>query len=218
MQRWLITSLPIFAFMLGAIFTYFARKFAVSHQHLRWHALSALIIFIGVLITANMAQFVASKWTVLSLSFIAAVQLESFKRMRGAPYTNTMMTGNLKNMSVFIVQGLVERKPEILKRGYYTFLIITGFCLGVFISTFLAHQFDENALYALLPIIFGFNLVLYFEKVNGLIENKVMQHNEVTTTEKTGITYRVVPIFERSIMFQTSVNANVLTKSDSVIK
>ncbi len=52
-----------------------------------------------------------------------------------------------------------------------------------------------------------------------LIEkNKVMQHNEVTTTEKTGITYRVVPIFERSIMFQTSVNANVLTKSDSVIK
>lgn len=159
--------LPIFAFMLGAIFTYFARKFAVSHQHLRWHALSALIIFIGVLITAAMAQFVASKWTVLSLSFIAAVQLESFKRMRGAPYTNTMMTGNLKNMSVFIVQGLVERKPEILKRGGYTFLIITGFCLGVFISTFLAHQFDENALYALLPIIFGFNLVLYFEKVNG---------------------------------------------------
>lgn len=68
-----------------------------------------------------MAQFVASKWTVLSLSFIAAVQLESFKRMRGAPYTNTMMTGNLKNMSVFIVQGLVERKPEILKRGGYTF-------------------------------------------------------------------------------------------------
>ena len=106
--------LPISAFMLGAVFTYFARKFAVQNKHLRWHALAGLIIFIGVLITAAMAQFVASKWTVLSLSFIAAVQLESFKRMRGVPYTNTMMTGNLKNMSVFIVQGLVERKTEIL--------------------------------------------------------------------------------------------------------
>lgn len=159
--------LPISAFMLGAVFTYFARKFAVQNKHLRWHALAGLIIFIGVLITAAMAQFVASKWTVLSLSFIAAVQLESFKRMRGVPYTNTMMTGNLKNMSVFIVQGLVERKPEILKRGGYTFFIIAGFCLGVFISTVLAHKFEENALYALLPIIFGFNLVLYLEKANG---------------------------------------------------
>lgn len=45
-----------------------------------------------------------------------------------------------------------------------------------------------------------------------------MQYNEVTSTEKKSMTYRVVPIFERSIMFQTSVNANVLTKSDSVIK
>ena len=40
--------LPISAFMLGAVFTYFARKFAVQNQHLRWHALAGLIIFIGV--------------------------------------------------------------------------------------------------------------------------------------------------------------------------
>lgn len=161
--------LPIFAFMLGAVFTYFARAFAARHQALRWHALAGLILLVGVGITAILAQYIASQWTVLSLAFIAAVQLESFKRMRGTPYTNTMMTGNLKNMSVLILQGLFEHKPEVLKRGGYTFLIILGFCLGVFTSTLLSLKFDENALYALLPIIFGLNLALFLEKTDDFV-------------------------------------------------
>lgn len=157
--------LPVMAFMLGAVFTYFARRFAAQRQNIRWHALAGVIIFIGILLTAIFAQFIDSQWTVLSLAFIAAIQLESFKRMRGTPYTNTMMTGNLKNMSVLIMQGLVEHKPEVLKRGAYTLLIILGFCLGVFLSTLFSLRFDENALYALLPVIFVLNLALYLEKI-----------------------------------------------------
>ena len=84
--------------------------------------------------------------------------------MRGAPYTNTMMTGNLKNMTVFITQGLVEKNEDVLKRGGYIFLVISGFCLGVFLSTVLSIQFSQHALYAILPVVLGFNIVLYKEK------------------------------------------------------
>lgn len=156
--------LPLIAFVCGSVFTYFARRFAVQSKHLRWHALAGLIIFLGILLTAIMSQVAPKPWTILSLSFIAAVQLESFRKMRGAPYTNTMMTGNLKNMSVFIAQGLVEQKPEVLKRGFYTLLTIAGFCIGVLVATLLSLKFDELALYAILPIILVFNVVLYMEK------------------------------------------------------
>ncbi|MCJ1997085.1 DUF1275 domain-containing protein [Lactococcus piscium] len=156
--------LPIVAFMLGSLFTYFARRFAVRHKQLRWHSLAGVIIFMGILYTAVISQYVSSQWTVLSLSFIAAVQLESFRKMRGAPYTNTMMTGNLKNMTIFITQGLVEKNEDVLKRGGYIFLVISGFCLGVFLSTVLSIQFSQHALYAILPVVLGFNIVLYKEK------------------------------------------------------
>ena len=156
--------LPIVAFMLGSLFTYFARRFAVRHKKLRWHSLAGVIIFVGILYTAVISQYVSSQWTVLSLSFIAAVQLESFRKMRGAPYTNTMMTDNLKNMTVFITQGLVEKNEDVLKRGGYIFLVISGFCLGVFLSTVLSIQFSQHALYAILPVVLGFNIVLYKEK------------------------------------------------------
>ena len=156
--------LPLFAFTLGSLLTYFVRKFAVGRKRLRWHALAGLIIFVGILYTAIAAPYLTSQWTVLSLSFIAAVQLESFRKMRGAPYTSTMMTGNLKNMTVLISQGLYEKNRETLKRGFYVSLVIAGFCLGVFLSTVLSIHFHQRALYAILPVVFGFNVVLYKEK------------------------------------------------------
>lgn len=157
--------LPLLAFTLGSLLTYFVRKFAVAHKYLRWHVLAGMIIFVGILYTAIATEFLTSQWTVLSLSVIAAVQLESFKRMRGTPYTNVMMTGNLKNMTVFISQGLFEKNRETLKRGIYAFLVIAGFCLGVFLSTVLSIYFHQRALYALLPVVFGFNMILYNEKI-----------------------------------------------------
>jgi uncharacterized membrane protein YoaK (UPF0700 family) len=156
--------LPIVTFIVGCCVTYFARKFAVQHQHLRWHSLAGLIIFVGVLLTAVLAKHTPSQLTIMLLSFTAAVQLESFKRIRGVPYTNTMMTGNLKNMSILFSQGLSEKKRDELKRGAFTLLVIIGFCLGVLISTLLSLRFGENALYALLPVLLGFNVALHMEK------------------------------------------------------
>ncbi|GFH42642.1 membrane protein [Lactococcus hodotermopsidis] len=154
---------PICAFICGAIFTYFARKFAIAHRHLRWHATAGAIIFIGVLLTALTSSFAPPQWIIMSLAFISAVQLESFKKMRGAPYTNIMMTGNIKNMAVFIAQGLVEKNGAVLKRGVNTLFVVLSFCLGVFIATILANWTGEKALYAVLPVILIFNVMLYLE-------------------------------------------------------
>src|SRR5574337_40958 len=79
-------------------------------------------------------------------------------------WMSSLMTGNLKNMTVFITQGLVEKNEDVLKRGGYIFLVISGFCLGVFLSTVLSIQFSQHALYAILPVVLGFNIVLYKEK------------------------------------------------------
>ncbi|GFH41320.1 YoaK family protein [Lactococcus insecticola] len=156
--------LPIVAFMLGGIFTYFARKYAVEHKRLHWHAFAALIIFVIVLITSLVAKAAPAQWMIISLAFVSAIQLESFKKMRGAPYTNIMMTGNIKNLSVFITQGLVEKNKTVLKRGLNTLSVVLSFALGAFVSTSLALHFGKVALFAVLPVILIFNLALHFEK------------------------------------------------------
>ncbi|EHJ53360.1 YoaK family protein [Streptococcus macacae] len=141
--------IPILFFIVGQFFYYFLRKW-VTHKNLRWHKLSAYVLFVLLVIIAILSPIVPSIFTISALAFFASLQLATFKRVRGYTYTNTMMTGNIKNASYLLLKGKIEANKSIIRQGVYIVLVIIAFMLGVMSSTILCRYLNESSLYFLL--------------------------------------------------------------------
>lgn len=146
-------AIPILFFMLGQVGVYYLRRFS-ERKAMRWHRFSAYILLCLLSFIAILSPLKSSTFTISALSFFASLQLETFKRVRGYNYTNTMMTGNLRFASHFLTKGLAEGDQEILRQGYYLISVILSFTFGVWIASELSYHLLEYSLYfSLLPML-----------------------------------------------------------------
>lgn len=106
--------IPILFFVFGQFFTYLARKY-FEKQSWFWHFGSSLIMLLLILLTIVLSPIMPPPFTIASLAFVASIQVETFRRLRGAPYANVMMTGNVKNAAYLWFKGTMERDPELKK-------------------------------------------------------------------------------------------------------
>ncbi len=67
------------------------------------------MMLVLILLTIILSPIMPASFTIASLAFVASIQVETFRRLRGAPYANVMMTGNVK---MLLISGL----KELLKR------------------------------------------------------------------------------------------------------
>lgn len=145
--------IPIFIFSFGQWFNYFLRRYLSKYQ-LRWHAFSSLIMLLVLLIVVGLVHHLPSMVIISGLTFFAAMQADTFKRLRGTPYANVMMTGNIKNAAQLLVKGLIEKNGFVLKESLRIYAIILSFVLGIILSTFLSQIFGKySLLFVLCPVL-----------------------------------------------------------------
>lgn len=157
--------IPIACFVVGQFFTYLAKEWFVKNT-LPWHLGSSLMM-LGVVLLTLAGQFIfPSLFTMASLAFLASIQVETFRRVRGAPYANVMMTGNVKNAAYLWFKGKVEKDRELQQRGTAIFLTILGFMFGVVLATLVTVKKAEWALAGLIFPIVYVNYQLWKEKRN----------------------------------------------------
>lgn len=88
----------------------------------------------------------SSFYTMAILAFVASIQVETFRTLRGVPYANVMMTGNVKNAAFIWFKGIIEKNKKLIKIGRNIFITIISFMLGVICATILSRMFHEYAL------------------------------------------------------------------------
>lgn len=154
---------PILFFVFGQFFTYLAKKTFIQHKW-PWHFGSSLMMLILVLLTIILNPFLHSFFTIATLAFLASIQVETFRRLRGAPYANVMMTGNVKNAAYLWFKGIIEKDKELQQVGRNIFITIIGFMLGVIAATILSMSFHKMALIGLIFPILYVNYQLWKEK------------------------------------------------------
>ena len=135
---------PILAFALGVVAAELVRdRFRASHA-LHWRqavvALEALIL----LATAFLPQ---DRWDAAvnaAVSFVCAMQVEAFRKIRGNALATTMCTGNLRSGTELLYHGLRDRDPAALRRSlqYYGIILcfLAGGALGVWATGLLAER------------------------------------------------------------------------------
>lgn len=154
---------PIFFFVVGQFVVYLIKQGLKKDKWL-WHFASSLLMTVLIILAVVISPVVGPFFIMAILAFVASVQIGTFQKLRGAPYANVMMTGNLKNAAYLWFKGWIEHDDSLRKRGQETMIILGSFSLGVILSTLLSLRFSEYALaYVLIPVLYV-NYELWREK------------------------------------------------------
>ena len=119
--------IPIIAFAIGVLLAEVIRTKLSKSEKLHWRQ-AVLAIEIILLISVAFIPFDYVANTIIS--FICAMQVESFRKFHGNAYATTMCTGNLRSGMDALSVYLRERKPDQLRQAMHYFGIILFFTLG----------------------------------------------------------------------------------------
>ena len=139
--------IPIFAFVLGVFVAEYIKKFGNS-KHLHWRQLIILIEIIIVTAAAFMPNgekgFKTFDMIVnISISFVCALQVQTFRKIHGIMCATTMCTGNMRSFADNLVHYTDTKDKQSLKNAMKYFLINLFFIIGAIISAFLTNIFGE---------------------------------------------------------------------------
>ncbi len=156
--------LPVLAFTLGILAAEWVRRRfdgerGLARMHWRLPLLLAecgAVVLVSFLPPGGMDSLAN-----IILSFTSALQVESFRNIRGYGCVTTMCTGNLRSGSEHLFHWLSARNPESLPRLLVYFGLIACFILGA-VSSGLASPLlaQRSALLACLPLLAVFFLML----------------------------------------------------------
>ena len=119
---------------------------------------------IGVLL-AEVIRTKLSKFDYVAntiISFICAMQVESFRKFHGNAYATTMCTGNLRSGTEKLVIFIRNKDKKHLKIAFQYYFIILIFCLGATIGGLITLNMGLKAvLIAIIPLILALIVMSY---------------------------------------------------------
>ncbi len=151
--------LPIAAFIFGVVLADYMKSITVT-KHLHWKqsviVIELLTLFIVAFIPAGKGDIIAN----VLISFVSAMQIETFRRVAGNIYASTMCTGNLRSGSELIFQYIRTGNKEFLVSGRKYFGIIVFFILGAVLGLIVTNHYGTKAvMFAGLGLITVFGLM-----------------------------------------------------------
>ena len=135
---------PILAFALGVVAAELVRdRFRASHA-LHWRQAVVALEALVLLATAFLPQGPWDAAVNAAVSFVCAMQVEAFRKIRGNALATTMCTGNLRSGTELLYHGLRDRDSAALRRSlqYYGIILcfLAGGALGVWATDLLAER------------------------------------------------------------------------------
>ncbi|GMA69505.1 DUF1275 family protein [Leuconostoc litchii] len=151
---------PIIFFVLGAAFnTILNHIFPSNKLSIQQH--SILIEFIGIAIIGVFNPYLSSTAIISALSFLLAMQLDSFPKLRGLPFTSVMSTGNLRNVGTNFVKYFIKHDHIFLHNAWVFSILVVFFMVGAFSSAILSSIFGTASLLGSSLIMFAVFLLLF---------------------------------------------------------
>lgn len=156
---------PILFFGLGIIASESIRRFSTKNHILHWRQ---IILLVEICILFLLAFVRQSEWNTLvnsTISFISAIQIQSFRTVKGNPFASTMCTGNLRSGTEAFYLYLQQKERSLLTKSMHYFSIILCFVFGAILGAFAVKIFVERAL--CIPILFLlYTFFLLFQRQN----------------------------------------------------
>ncbi len=147
--RWgdaLAHLIPILAFAAGVLVAEAVKTLHCRPGRLHWRHTVLLVEILTLLAAALVPQ---GRWdgaVNVAVSFVCALQVEAFRKVRGYPFASTMCTGNLRSGTEALYHGAVRGQREQLRRSGYYFAVILCFMAGAALGGAVSPRLPQWAL------------------------------------------------------------------------
>lgn len=149
---------PIAAFALGVVVAELARDAFRDHPALHWRQVIVGAEFLILLAVAFVPHGVWDGVVNVAVSFVCAMQVEAFRKIRGNALATTMCTGNLRSGTELLHHALRDRDRAALRRALQYYGIILFFAVGVAVGIWTTAALAEHAVLlccAMLAVVFA---------------------------------------------------------------
>ena len=144
---------PIAAFALGVLVAEGLRQIFRTHPRLHWRQ---VVVGVECLLLLGVSLVPAGDWNTVvntSVSFLCAMQVQSFRKLEGSAYATTMCTGNLRSGTELLWQARLMGDPVLARKGLCYFGIIGCFILGAVLGVLLTEVLGTwSVLCCLVPL------------------------------------------------------------------
>ena len=156
--------LPVAFFALGVLMACLIHSRFRHTGKIHWRhlvlTLEIILLFIVGFIPGQL-NWLANGLT----SFACAMQVQSFRTVRGSAYASTMCIGNLRSGTAALSAYMRERKPRLLHQALCYFAIIFLFAIGAGIGGRLSMAYGERAIWVSSILLLISFLLMFIEEI-----------------------------------------------------
>ncbi len=160
---------PIVAFILGIFIAEVLRGHFSTLKKFHWRQ---LILLIEIALLSSVA-FIPQEINAIAnaiVSFVCALQIETFRKLKGKAFNSTMCIGNLRSGTENLYKYVHTKDTVFLYSSLHYFGIIAIFALGAGIGGILSSMFGDKII-LISPLLLLISLLIMFIDIDKREEN-----------------------------------------------
>ena len=147
-QRWgeaLRYLEPVAAFSMGVVLAEAIRERLPAGRRFHWRQLVLALEMLVLAAAAALPRGGADQVVNVLVSFVCAMQVEAFRKVRGQPFASTMCTGNLRSGTDLLYRGLRTGDRRLVDKALRYFGVIGCFMAGAALGGVLSAAWGQRA-------------------------------------------------------------------------
>ena len=142
-QRYLV---PVLAFLLGIFAAECIHRHYKYMEQVHWRQIIILVEIVLLFLVGFLPQEVNTIANAI-VSFVCAMQVQTFRKVRGHAYASTMCIGNMRSGTEALCVYFHTRDREVLQKAMTYFGVIGLFAVGAGLGAVLTSVFAEQGIW-----------------------------------------------------------------------
>lgn len=163
----LVHLVSVIAFAAGVLLADWIKLTCKTKLGLHWRQRTIGIEFVILILVGFVPNGSLNPYINMAVSFVCAMQVESFRKVHDLAYATTMCTGNLRSGTENLFQYLRSGEKKRLQNSLKYYSIILMFMIGAFLGCLLTKIFWEKAVWGSCIFLFVAFLLMYEKKEKG---------------------------------------------------
>ena len=138
--------IPVLSFMLGIFAAECIHRRCKYTEKVHWRQIIIVLEIVLLFFVGFLPQEVNTFANAL-VSFVCAMQVQTFRKVRGHAYASTMCIGNMRSGTEALCVYFHTRDREVLKKALTYFGVIGIFAVGAGLGALLTARFAEKGIW-----------------------------------------------------------------------
>ena len=156
---------PLLAFMLGVFVAECVHRRYKSMEKVHWRQLIILAEIVLLFLVGFLPQSVNTLANAL-VSFVCAMQVQTFRKVRGHAYASTMCIGNMRSGTDALCAYFHTHDKKILQKSLTYFAVIGIFAVGAGFGALLTKYCAEHGIWVSCVLLAVSFLIMFIREEN----------------------------------------------------